>query len=135
MSSQGRPNLLAIVREHNSLNGLRFVLVEFLVVALAAAFIAIGGILQSRGISAIAGIGIAANAVVVIVIAAAQLRAHDQNVGILKFGSVELRARIAREYPHLNAHTTAVLVCVLIPFLLLAVALVQRIKDRPATGR
>lgn len=118
--------MLAMIREHNTLNGLRFVLVEFLVVTLAALWIGVGTGLHRQVGMALAGCGIAANGLAALIIAAAQLHAHDANIGLLKAWSAKHRARIARDFPDLTRHTTLIVVFLLVPFLLVLLLSMER---------
>jgi hypothetical protein len=113
-----RNGVMKIVREHNSLNGLRLVTVEFLLVAVAAGWICAGEALHYEWLGAIAGAGIAVNGLAVMIIGVLQLRSGDENIGIVKAGSKEYRSRIAREHPGLSGNTVRVMLLVMVPFLL-----------------
>ena len=113
-----RKNLTEIIREHNSLNGLRLVLVEFLLVAGAAAWICVAEAVHHDWLGSIAGAGIALNAAAVTMIAVRQLRVGDENIGIIKAGSKAYRSRIARDHPGVSGNTIRVMLFVMIPFLL-----------------
>jgi hypothetical protein len=130
MSDAHENTLRQIIREHNQLNGFRFVIVEFFVVALAALFISVSGILRSKLLVALIGLGIAANAFVVIAIAIAQIRNHESSEGLLKFRSAQFRARIAQKHPNLSSHTTVLFVSILVPFLLVALLGMQSLSRR-----
>jgi hypothetical protein len=77
MSTKRENRLRQIIREHNQLNGFRFVIAEFCLVALAAIFISASGFLHSKWLLAFMGLGIAVNAGAVIAIAVAQIRNHE----------------------------------------------------------
>lgn len=115
-----------MIREHNSLNGLRFVLIEFLAVTLAAIWIGVAAGLHHRVGMVLAGCGIAANGLAVMIIAAAQLRAHDTNIGLLKAWSAKYRTRMALDFPELERHTILIVIFVLIPFLLVFLVAAER---------
>lgn len=120
--------LLHIIREHNRLNGFRFVVIEFSLVTLAAIFISVGGLLHRNWPMAFIGAGIAANAMAVIAIAVAQIRDHEQGDGLLKFRSAQFRADIRSQHPKLSTHTVVLVVSVLMPFLLAVLLYVQRFQ-------
>jgi hypothetical protein len=101
MHRASTPRLLYIIREHNSLNGLRFVVFEFFLVVLAALWISSSGMIHGRLLMSIVGIGISVNALAVIGIAAVQIRNHDKNEGFLKMRSPQFRAALSREHPNL----------------------------------
>jgi len=129
---EGNENtLLHMIREHNRLNGFRFVIIEFSVVNLAALFISVGGILNGKWPVALIGAGIAANAVAVIAIAVAQIRDREQSEGLLKLRSSQFRADIGQKYPKLSSHTILLLVSILVPLLLVALLYVQRLRRLP----
>ena len=129
---QGYENtLLHMIREHNRLNGFRFVIIEFCLVTLAALFISVSGILHGEWPVALIGTGIAANAVAVIAIAVAQIRDHEQSEGLRKLRSSQFRADIGQKYPKLSSHTVVLLVSILIPLLLVALLHVQRLRPLP----
>jgi hypothetical protein len=131
MREENKSTLLYIVREHNSLNGLWFVVIEFLLVILAALWISLDGGLHGHKSVAVAGIGISVNALAVIAIAIAQIRDHDTNEGILKIRSPQFRAKVGQEHPNLGAHSLIVLVSVLVPFLLIGLVSLQRARNSP----
>jgi len=121
----GKNSVAARVREHNRLNGFGFVIAEFLLVILAALFISASGLLHNRILLAMTGVGIAANAGAVIVIAAAQIRDHEQSEGLLKVRSPEFRAMLRQNNPNLSTHTLIVFVSTLLPFLLVVLLILQ----------
>jgi len=121
----GKNSVAAMVREHNRLNGFGFVIAEFLLVILAALFISASGLLHNRILLAMTGVGIAANAGAVIVIAAAQIRDHEQSEGLLKVRSPEFRAMLRQNNPNLSTHTLIVFVSTLLPFLLVVLLILQ----------
>jgi hypothetical protein len=117
--------LAAIVREHNRLNGFGLVIVEFILVLFAALFISASGVIHGRGLIAMAGAGVAVNAIAIIAMSAFQIHSHERSEGILKLRSSEFRAKLQRENPRLNTHTFIVLFTALFPFLLVAVLLLE----------
>lgn len=129
MTPENRPTLLYIVRKHNSLNGLRFVVIEFFLVTAAALFISFerhnswarrGGQQRRRHCGKCDGCH---------AIAVAQIRGHDKDEGFLKIRSSQFRANVGQEHPRPGAHTIMVLVSVLIPLLLVALLWQQKIRD------
>jgi hypothetical protein len=131
MREEDKPTLLYIVREHNSLNGLRFVLIEFLLVVFAALLISSSGVLHGHVLVAFVGVGISVNALAVIAIAIAQIRGRDKNEVLLKIRSSQFRAKAGQEHPNLGGHTLIVLVSCLVPFLLVALLSLQRARNSP----
>jgi hypothetical protein len=109
--------MFEIVCEHNRLNGLRFVVVEFLIVALAALLIAGSGVLHREMLRAVFGLGIVLNALAVLAIAVSQIRLGDADDGLLG-KPAEYRAEAGRRNPNLGARTAILTVAVLVPFLL-----------------
>lgn len=129
MHRESTPTFAQMIREHNSLNGLRFVLLEFFLVIVAALWISYSGMIHDRLLMSIVGIGISVNALAVIVIAAVQIRNHDKNEGFLKMRSPQFRAALGREHPNLGSHTFIVMLSVLVPFLLAALLTLQTVKS------
>jgi hypothetical protein len=133
MSAEEKKTVAYMVREHNSLNGFRLVIIEFLLVVLAAGLISLGGILHGRLLIAVSAAGIVLNAAAVIAIARAQMRHGEPSYGILKFRSLQFRAQVGPDHPRLTTHTLVVFGSVLIPFLLVALLYLQR--PRPSPGK
>jgi hypothetical protein len=131
MRERFEKTLLQMIRDHNRLNGFRFVIIEFSLVTLAVLFISLGGVLHGEWPVALIGAGIAANAAAVIAIAVAQIRDHEESEGLLKLRLSQYRADIGRKYPHLSSHTVIFLVSILIPLLLVALLYVQRLRPLP----
>lgn len=111
-------DILKIVCEHNSLNGFRLVIVEFLLVAIGAGWICVGEGQHHEWLGAMAGIGMMLNAMMVVTVAVRQWRARDQNIGIVHAAKKALHIRLARENPDVSGHTLRIVVYVLVPFLL-----------------
>ena len=117
-----------ILDEHNTLNGFRFVLAEFIVVALAALFIGAATFRNGSILWTVVWIGVAVNAAAVCVTVVGQMRRGKRSNSFAESYSREGREKIRREHPNLGAHTLLIMGLVLIPFLLAMLT----IPDRPA---
>jgi len=119
--------LLKIVREHNRLNGVRFVIAEFVLVAVAALLIALSGKVHQHGLVTLAGAGILMNSLTVIAVAMGQIRAGERGQGLSRLVSPDDRAALGQKYPGLALDTLILLLFVLSPFLLPLWLLLERI--------
>jgi hypothetical protein len=108
------------IREHNHLNGIVFVTVEFLLVTAAALFIALGFARQGNIVGTLLASGTALNSLVVVGFAVAAYRRGERGAGIAKLLSSEYRAQVEREHPTLMADTLALTAAVLVPYCLTA---------------
>ena len=114
-----------IIREHNTLNGLRFTLVEFVIVGLlmtgSAAYLA----LTSHMVLSVVAAGIAANCVPVIMQAGASLRAGEVDRGWRATFSPLQRAAVLRDHPTAQRDTWMLSVATVLPFLVAIAALAR----------
>lgn len=114
----GLNSLRKSVLEHNSLNGLVFVTVEFFLIMFGALFIAWSGWIHGNIVLIIFGIGVAANALTVALMALHQRMNNEPDEGIMKVWSSTARQRIAAEHPNLGTRTLAIVISTIIPFML-----------------
>jgi hypothetical protein len=122
MNGLFHPPLVELIREHNRLNGLRFSIVEFVLVGAVALFLAISGVWHL-----LIGIGIALNMATVAIVGVWQIRDGERSEGSpWKMFDSRYRQKIAREHPNLSIHTALIVVTSLIPFLLTVLVIVQR---------
>ncbi len=122
-----------VLYEHNTLNGFRFVLVEFTVVALAALFIGEATFVQGNFLWPVGCLGVAANAAAVCATVVRQMRRGERSNGFLESYSREGREKIRKEHPQLGMHTLQIVGAALVPFLLAILTLIDR-PSRPANG-
>jgi hypothetical protein len=128
----GKPDstIFGIISEHNRLNGLGFVVVEFLIVVLAALLIAAGAVLHRDLLLGAGGTGIALNGLAVLAIAGRQIRRGEADSGLLG-KPAKSWADAGRQNPKLGAHTAILTVAILVPFLLILL-LAFSVKRRDA---
>jgi hypothetical protein len=106
------------IREHNHLNGVMFVLGEFLLVTAAALVIAAGFVRQGNGLGALLAAGTAVNCLVVVGFALIGYRSGERGASVASLLSNSYRAEVARNHPTLMADTIAITVAALVPYCL-----------------
>ncbi len=114
--------MIARVETHNRLNGFGFVIGEFALVGLVALVLAVLYMARGGGLPAVAGVGIAANSIVVIWLAVRALRRGESGIGIWRlYTHRSVREQVMREHPGLLAETLLIALAVLVPYLLLLI--------------
>ena len=111
-------SMLEMVYEHNVLNGFRFVLIEFVIVACAALYIGSIGLSKGSPGFVIAGLGIAANSGAICLTVCRQLRRGDTDLGIYETYFGKRKAQHRTEYPDRDRNTMIMCMAFLCPFLL-----------------
>ncbi len=115
--------------EHNRLNGVVFSMVEFLLVAAAASFIAIGFGVNDRWVGAALAAGTAINSLVVVTFAVAALQRGERGNSLGDLTDASYREQLRREHPRMTRDTLALTGTVLVPYLLLVAVAVERGRD------
>jgi hypothetical protein len=115
-----------ILYEHNTLNGFRFVLVEFSLIVLAALFLAVAAFLQGSILWFVGWCGVAVNALAVCATVVQQMRRGERSQGLVESYSRQGRERIRREHPQLGRHTLQIVGAALVPFLLAILTIIDR---------
>jgi hypothetical protein len=108
----------AIIRRHNVLNGLRFSLLEFGLIALLV------GIFRET-VMALITVGITLNCLPVVVIAGHTLRTMAPGERVGSFWNRQARAQHLRENPHMLRDTPVLTGTTLLPFVGLFAVLVE----------
>jgi hypothetical protein len=121
-----RPTMLAILHEHNILNGFRFVLIEFTLVAVVALLVGATELIHGRVVWAFGYLGIAENAGVICATAIGQMSRRELSHSNIETFFGKGRDAIRREHPHLDRHTLAIVVATLVPFLLAGLTIIDR---------
>ena len=121
-----KPTMLALLHEHNSLNGFWFELIEFAVVALIALLAGAAELFKGSGAWAVGYIGIAANATAICATVIGQMRRGERSssIAVTYFGKG--REATWREHPDLDRHTLQIVVATLVPFLLATLVLIDK---------
>lgn len=116
----------AILYEHNTLNGFRFVLAEFVFMALVA--LSLGAATWHHGdrLWAVGWLGMAVNAAAVCGTVIEQMRRGERSNTWAETYGHQGRAKLRREHPQLGAHTLQIVVAVLAPFLLALLTLLDQ---------
>jgi hypothetical protein len=123
------------IREHNDVNGVAFAGIEFLIVAAAAAFIAVGFARQADALGTVLAAGIAVNCLVVVGVAIAAYSRGERGSSVMRLKSREYRRQVARDHPTLLADTIAITLAALVPFCLAALVLLEAARARdPKSG-
>jgi hypothetical protein len=130
-----RAGLLGKIDDHNRYNGFWFSAAEFGITGILAA--AAAGYFASVGrwLPALVAVGITANCVPVVVAALRDRLRGVQSIGWSALASVEVRARIRADRPHLLRDTLTITALTLLPFGSAVVLLTQRITTPIATSR
>ena len=116
----------AILYEHNTLNGFRFVLAEFVFVTLVALLLGVATWRHGDMLCAVGWLGMAVNAAAVCGTVIEQMRRGERrNTRVEAYGH-QGRAKSRREHPQVGAHTLQIVVAVLVPFLLALLTLMDR---------
>ena len=118
------------VREHNELNGVVFSIVEFLLVAAAAAFVGVAFGLHGEWLAAALGAGTTLNALVVAAYGLAALRRGERGKSLRGLARPEYRGAVRREHPGLAADTVTLTVTTLVPYVLSIAVAAERIRRR-----
>lgn len=117
--------MLRIIREHNSLNGLRFTLFEFLFIALlmtgSAAYLALSAHLLLSLVAA----GIAVNCIPVIMQAGVSLHAGEVDRDWRATFSPSQRAAVLRDHPTAQRDTWILSLATVLPFFVAIAALTR----------
>ena len=120
--------MIRLIREHNTLNGLRFTLIEFSVMAVVVASFAIYFAIAGATVLAVALLGVAANCLVVAAVSIRSLRAGEEDRSLAETFSPSSRARILQDHPDAQRATWALSALTLIPFAVATFVLVGRIR-------
>ena len=130
------PNTLYMIQRiktHNVLNGIKFSIVEFVIIALLISPFAIYYILHAQIIYALVSEGLTLNCLTVVAIGLRQLGRKEKAIGWQKLADKQERDRIARANPHLIKDTMIITITALVPYVLIglvAYELLASSKDR-----
>ena len=122
--------MIRLIDEHNTLNGLRFTVIEFLVMAVIVVGFAIYVANAGANVLAIALLGVGANCLVVVAVGLRSLQAGERDRSLAATFSPSSRARILQEHPHAQRATLALSVLTLIPFAVAVAVLAGRVRGR-----
>ncbi|MEO8969093.1 MAG: hypothetical protein ABI355_15730 [Solirubrobacteraceae bacterium] len=113
------------MREHNELYGIAFSIVEFLLVGIVAALIAVGFGASGRPAGAVIASGIAANSMLIVAVGIAAWRRGERGTPIGQVFSARYRAHLVRCHPQLPRDTCVVASATLAPFLVVVMVVVE----------
>ncbi|MGH2512675.1 MAG: hypothetical protein ACRDGQ_08315 [Candidatus Limnocylindrales bacterium] len=127
--------MIAIIRAHNNLNGLRFSAVEFAVVGAVAVVLATLFGSVGATLPAIVALGIAANAIPVIGLALSAIRRGEPDIGFRAMLRRDVRAQALREGPTMQRDTYILAGACLLPFVVLVAVVVDLGGSAPPAPR
>lgn len=113
--------LIQRIKEHNYLNGFKFVIAEFGIFILIILPFTLYYLLHNNFIFGVIGLGLIANFMVVLVFAVGSVLRKETSVGINKVYSKKYREEINQKYPQLTNDTFILFAALIIPFILLIV--------------
>jgi hypothetical protein len=116
------------IREHNHLNGVSFVLGEFVLVTCAALLIAVGFARQGSLPGTVLAAGTSLNGLVVVGFGIAAYQRGERGASLVNLLSSAYRARVAREHPSLTADTLGLTAAVLVPYCLTLLVSYEAVK-------
>jgi hypothetical protein len=114
------------IQEHNELNGVVFSTVEFVLLAVAGAFIAYAYAAHHRPVGVALGVGVALNASVIVSFGIAALAKGERGSHLSTMFNSAYRAEVYRTRPRLARDTMKLIVAVISPFYLLGATLAER---------
>jgi hypothetical protein len=113
------------VREHNELYGIAFSIVEFVLVGIVAALVALLFGVSGRPAGAVIATGIAANSMLIVAAGIAAWRRGERGTPIGQVFSARSHADLVRCHPQLRRDTCVVAGTTLAPFLLVVMVAVE----------
>ncbi len=122
--------MIRLIHEHNTLNGLRFSVIEFAAMAVVVVGFAIYVVNAGADVLRIALLGVGANCLVVAALGIRSLQAGEQDRSLGATFSSSSRARILEEHPHAQRATWVLSALTLIPFAVATAVLAERVRGR-----
>ena len=119
-----------LIRDHNRVNGLWFSVVEFLLMTVLCLGMAVLFIDAGAVVFGVVAAGIGANCVVIVVLGVGSLRAGEPDIGLRAAFTPSGRARMRAEYPHLQRETFVLAGATLLPGIVAAWTVVERLQSR-----
>jgi hypothetical protein len=118
--------VIDIIRRHNRLNGVKFSVAEFMLIAILAGAFATYYVAHQKQIMAFITLGITSNCLTVVILGVRTLmdRANEGN-HIAPIWSRADRARHFKENPKMLRDTLAIMTATLLPFLLALIVILE----------
>ncbi|MGH7877670.1 MAG: hypothetical protein ACRENM_08360 [Candidatus Dormibacteraceae bacterium] len=128
----GRANMIRRIRSHGEVNGVRFVVAEFALVAAVA--VSIGVIYASRGEMLYAGaaIGVTANCLVVVGLGAQAWRQGRMGSPLRLLFNRAHRLSLAEDHPRMAADTLIIALTTIAPVVLAATVTYNALRRSPS---
>ncbi|MGH2465076.1 MAG: hypothetical protein ACRDGI_06415 [Candidatus Limnocylindrales bacterium] len=127
--------MIRVIRDHNKLNGLRFSAAEFTAVWVVGLGLALWFASAGAVLLAIAALGVAANAVPVVSLAVASIRAGEPDIGLRGMLHREVRAQALREVPTMQRDTYILAGASVLPFVVVGAVLLELRRHGPSPPR
>ena len=118
------------IREHNYLNGFKFVIVEFGFFICFILPFTLYYLVHKNFLYGIIGLGLIANFVVVIVFALRSVFKHEISIGINKLYNKKMREEINVNYPNLSKDTFILFISLILPFSLAIVVCIEQLTSK-----
>jgi predicted signal transduction protein with EAL and GGDEF domain len=115
------------IKAHNLLNGIVFSILEFGITVLIIAPFAIYYVVHGKVLYATIAIGIILNCLMIVAFGLQQYIGKEKDVGIQHMFNKSVRERVSREYPHLSNDTSVLVITLLLPFVLFAWVIGERL--------
>ncbi len=118
------------IREHCILNGVAFVVCEFLLVAGGSILIGVGFGLHRAWIGVFLAIGVLLNSMVVVAVGLAMWRSGERGTSMRSVFNARYRAELSRSYPAMMKDTLVIATATLAPYVLMVSVAFEHIRAR-----
>jgi len=122
--------MISRIKEHNALNGIKFSIAEFVIVAGLISPFALYYFQHAQVLFALVSVGITLNCLTVAGFGLRQWLDHEPEIGWKRLLDKQERDRINHTHPHLLRDTTIITVTALAPYILLVLATLDLLISR-----
>jgi hypothetical protein len=120
--------LTSLIREHNYLNGFRFVVTEFIISIIIVLPFTVYYLFHHRILFGIVGLGVIVNFSIYILFSIQSIRREEESIGIGKLFNKKIRAEIRNKYPNLDKLTWILTITTIVPFAMTTIVLLEAIN-------
>ncbi len=121
-----------IIKSHNELNGIKFSVAEFALIALVIGPFGVYYLLNAQLVYGLIAAGIVFNCLTVVAFGVSAWRSNQAGSGLKSLMSREARDRLKREHPDMMRETIILTLSIILPFVLLAIVLYEQLTARRA---
>ena len=121
--------LTTLIREHNYLNGFRFVIGEFAISIIIVLPFTVYYLLNGRIFLGLVGFGVIANFSIYILFSVQSILRNESSIGIGKLFNKKVRAEIRNKFPNLDKLTLILSLATIVPFAMTIIVLFEAIKS------